>query len=290
MAAVELERMRNVGILGHGGSGKTSLAEAMLFSGGATQRLGRVTDGSSVFDYEPEEIHRQISISTAFHTLNWKKNQLTLIDTPGYATFLADTINCMRAFGGAVFVFNPSAGIRVETERLWDQANQRKMGRLVFSTKMDREKAKIREGLDAIFTGLEAKGVFLQLPIGREELFKGVVDLVTQKAFIFEGDTGKFAQTDVPEELKKEAEESRVQMLEAVAETDDALLEKYLGGEELSVEELRSAIRAAVQAGRLFPVFFGSATRLMGVPQLLDAVIDYLPSPAHEGETEGLRL
>jgi elongation factor G len=287
MAAVELERMRNVGILGHGGSGKTSLAEAMLFSGGATQRLGRVTDGSSVFDYEPEEIHRQISISTAFHTLNWKKNQLTLIDTPGYATFLADTINCMRAFGGAVFVFNPSAGIRVETERLWDQANQRNMGRLVFSTKMDREKSKIREGLAAIFSGLEAKGVLLQLPIGSEESFKGVVDLVTQKAFIFEGDTGKFVQTDVPEELKKEADESRVQMLEAVAETDDALLEKYLGGEELSVDELKSAIRAAVRAGKLFPVFFGSAPRLVGVPQLLDAVIDYLPSPDHEGEIEG---
>jgi elongation factor G len=287
MAAVELERMRNVGILGHGGSGKTSLAEAMLFAGGATQRLGRVTDGSSVFDYEPEEIHRQVSISTAFHSLSWKKNQLTLIDTPGYATFLADAINCTRAFRGAVFVFNPSAGLRVETERLWDKANQSGMARLVFSTKMDREKSKIREGLDKIFSGLEAKGVFLQLPIGSEESFKGVVDLVTQKAFIFEGDTGKFTQTDVPEELKKEAGESRVEMLEAVAETDDALLEKYLGGEELSVEELKSAIRAAVQAGKLFPVFFGSATRLVGVPQLLDAVVDYLPSPLHEGETEG---
>ena len=284
---MDVDRARNVGILGHGGSGKTSLGEAMLFAAGATQRLGRTADGSSVFDYEPEEIHRHISISTAFHSLAWKKIQLTLVDTPGYSPFLADALNCMRAFGGAVFVVNPIAGLRVETERLWARANEKGIRRLIFASKMDREKSDIKAALGGILAELEARGVYLQLPIGSEESFKGVVDLVTQKAFIYEGDTGKFSPTDVPEELKKNADELRTDLLEAVAETDDALLEKYLGGEELSIDEVKKAIRDGVLTGRLYPILFGSATRLIGISQLLDAMVDYLPSPVEEGETEG---
>jgi elongation factor G len=285
--AVEIDKIRNVGVLGHGGVGKTSLGEAMLFTGGVTQRLGRVEDGTSLFDFEPEEIKRRISISTSFHSLNWKKFALTLIDTPGYATFLADTISCMRAFGGAVFLLSPSTGLRVETERLWARANESNMSRLIFISKMDREKANVHEGIETIFNGLEAKPVYLQLPIGAEESFKGIIDLCQMKAFVFEGQSGKFTPTDVPEDLKKSAQERRVELMESVAETDDAVLEKYLDAQDLSFEELKRGIRTAVLKGRLFPVLYGSASRLIGIPQLLDAIVDYLPSPIDEGEVQG---
>lgn len=287
MSAMEMEKLRNVGILGHGGVGKTSLGEAMLFAAGATPRLGRVDDGTSVFDFEPEEIHRKISISSAFHSLAWKKFHFTLADTPGYAAFLADAINCMRAFKGAVFLLSPSAGLRVETERLWARANDAKVSRLVFISKMDREKADLQEAIEGIFSGLEASGVYLQLPIGAEERFQGVVDLVLMKAFVFEGEGGEFSQKEIPEELKKSAQEMRTKLLESVAETDDALLEKYLDGQELSPEEIKKGIRAGTLSGKIFPILFGAPNRLIGVPQLLDAVVDYLPSPADQGEFEG---
>ncbi|HWP59456.1 MAG TPA: elongation factor G [Candidatus Acidoferrales bacterium] len=284
---VDVDRARNVGILGQGGSGKTSLGEAMLFAAGVTQRLGRVDDGTTTFDFEPEEIKRRISISTAFHTLPWKKSVLTLLDTPGYAPFLADTINCMRAFGGAVFVINPSVGLRVESERLWERAHRRKLSRLLFVTKMDREKENFKEGVDSILRGLEARGVYLQMPVGSEENFKGVVDLVTMKAQLYEDEAGKFSTVDVPEDLKGAAQQMRVELIESVAETDDELLEKYLAGEELSTGELKAAIKKAVLEARLFPILFGAPTRLIGVAPLLDAIVDYLPSPLEEGEVEG---
>lgn len=284
---IEIEKLRNVGLLGHGGAGKTSLGEAMLFAAGVTQRLGRVEDGTSVFDFEPEEVKRRASISTAFHSLYWKKFSLNLVDTPGYATFLADTINCMRAFGGAVFVLNPSVGPRVEAERLWVHANDRDMRRLIFVSKMEREKSAVTEAVETILNGFGAKGVALQLPVGAEEAFIGVVDLLLMKAFLFEGDSGKFSQTEIPEDLKKTAQEMRVRLMENVAETDDALLEKYLEGQELSLEELKQGIRRGTLKGKLCPILFGSAPRQIGVPQLLDAIVDYLPSPLDEGEVQG---
>jgi elongation factor G len=284
---MEVARSRNVGILGHGGSGKTSLGEAMLFVGGVTQRLGRVDDGTTVLDFEPEEIKRRVSISTAFHSLPWRKEHLTLIDTPGYSPFLADTVNSMRSFGGSVFLLNPSAGVRVETERLWGRANERGLRRLLFVSKMDREKSNFRNAIDAVLGSLEARGVYLQIPIGAEDEFKGVVDLVAMKAHIFDGDSGKFSIADIPDNLSKSAEEMRVQLMDSVAESDDALLEKYLGGQELSLEEIKGGIKKAVLEGRIFPILFGSSSRLIGVPQLLDAVLDYLPSPLEEGEFSG---
>ena len=284
---IEIDKLRNVGILGHGGAGKTSLGEAMLFAAGGTQRLGRVEEGTSVFDFEPEEIHRHISISTAFHSLSWKKFSFYLIDAPGYATFLPDALHCMSALRGAVFLLSPSAGLRVETERLWARANECNISRLIFVSKMEREKSNVREGLDAILSGLETKGVEVQLPIGAEEGFKGIVDLILMKACIFDGDSGKFTQVEIPEELKKRAEEMRVQMLESVAETDDSLLEKYLENQELQTEDLKKGIRNGVLQGRLFPILYGSALRQIGIPQLLDAIMDYLPSPLDEGEVKG---
>ncbi|MCH8056018.1 MAG: elongation factor G [Deltaproteobacteria bacterium] len=287
MAGIEIDKLRNVGLLGHGGAGKTSLGEAMLFTAGATQRVGRVEDGTSVLDFEPEEVKRHISISTAFHSLLWKKLRLNLIDTPGYAAFLADAINSMRAFGGAVFLLRPSTGLRVEAERLWARANDCNIGRLIFISKMEREKSNVKESVGAILSGLEAKGVYLQIPIGVEEEFQGVVDLLLMKAFIFEGDSGKFSQKEIPDDLKTTAQEMRVQLIESVAETDDALLEKYLDGHEPSLEELKRGIKGELLKGQLFPILYGSATRQIGIPQLLDAIIDYLPSPLDEGEVEG---
>jgi elongation factor G len=285
--AAELEKLRNIGILGQGGSGKTSLGEAMLFAAGVTQRLGRVQDGTSVFDHEPEEIKHQVTISTAFHSLSWKKFNLHLIDTPGYATFLADSINCMRAFDGAIFVVNPSVGIRVESERLWGRANDLKIARLLFVNKMDHEQAEVDGRLQPMMETLEAKGVHLQMPIGVEAEFKGVVDLLTMKAYIYEADSGKCSESEIPGELKNAAEEARQKLIEDVSETDDELLEKYLDGKELSVEELKKAIREGTRERKFFPILYGSSTRQIGVPQLLDAVIDYLPSPLDEEEVEG---
>jgi elongation factor G len=284
---IEIDKLRNVGILGHGGSGKTSLGDAMLFCAGETQRLGRVADGTSAFDFEPEEVRRQISLSTALHSVNWKKYRLCLIDTPGYSPFLPDTLNTMRAFRSAIFLLSPSTGIRVEAERLWQRANEIKVSRIAFVSKMERENGDIKGALESIFSSLEAKGVALQVPIGAEENFKGVVDVVTMKAYLFEGDSGKFKETDIPGDFAKQAQDARVQLMESVAETDDALLEKYLEAQNMETDELKRALRAAVIEGQLVPVLFGSALHQVGLPQLLDAVIDYLPSPIEEGEFAG---
>jgi len=287
MAATELDKLRNVGIVGQGGSGKTSLGEAILFAAGMTQRLGKVQDGTSVLDHEAEEIKHHVSISTAFHSLAWKKYPMTLIDTPGYAAFLADSINSMRAFGGAVFVLNPSVGLRVESERLWAQANENRMGRLLFVSKMDHEQANIESRITPMLEILEGKGIYLQLPIGVEANFKGVVDLLSMKAYLYEGDSGKFSEADVPEELKIAAEAARQRLVEDISETDDELLEKFLDGQELSVDELKKTIRRATGERKLFPILYGSPLRQIGIAQLLDAVIDYLPSPVDEVEVEG---
>jgi elongation factor G len=287
MAAAEVDKLRSVGILGQGGSGKTSLAEAMLFASGVTQRLGRVQDGTSALDYEPEEIKHRVSISTAFQSLPWKKSKIQLIDTPGYAAFLADSINCTRAFGTALFVLNPSVGLRVESERLWARANELQVARLLFVNKMDHEQANVGERIAPMLEALEAKAVHLQLPIGADAEFKGVVDLVTMKAYLYDGDSGKFAESDLPENLRDDAESMRQSLLETVSETDDALLEKYLEGQELSIEEIKNAIREGARRQTLCPILYGSATRMIGIQQLLDAILEYLPAPIEQPEVQG---
>ncbi len=287
MAQAELEKLRNVGILGHGGCGKTSLGEAMLFAAAATQRLGKVQDGTSVLDHEPEEIKHHVSISTAFHSLAWNKYPVTLIDTPGYAAFLSDSINCMRGFNSAVFVLNPAVGLRVEAERLWARANEDRVSRLLFVSKMDHEQANVQERIAPLLEGLEAKGIYLQMPIGTEVNFKGVVDLLSMKAFVYNGDSGKFTEGEIPAELKDSAEEWRQKMVEDISETDDELLEKFLDGKELTTEELKKAVRDGTRERKLFPILFGSPLRQIGIAQLLDAVLEYLPSPVEAVEAEG---
>ena len=287
MAVAELDKVRNVGILGQGGSGKTSLGEAMLFAAGATQRLGRVQDATSVFDHEPEEVKHFVSISTAFHSLNWAKHFMTLVDTPGYTAFLADSINCMRAFDGAVFVLNPMVGLRVESERLWSRANEERISRLLFVNKMDHEPANVEERLNGLLENLGVKGVYLQLPIGAEAEFKGIVDLLVMKAYLYDGDSAKCAEAEIPADFKDAAAKMHLELIETVSETDDVLLEKYLDGQEPSPEELKRALRNATLECKLFPILFGSSTRLVGIDRLLNAVADYAPSPVDVGDKEG---
>lgn len=288
MAQIEMDKLRNVGILAQGGAGKTSLGEAMLYSAGVTQRLGRVDDGSSVLDFEPEETKRKITISSAFHPFKWNKSSIYLIDTPGHAPFLPDSMQCMRAFGGAVFLLNPSSGFKVESQRLWGRAEELNVRRLFFVSKMDREDSpNVTEAVDEILNALEVKGLHLQLPIGSGGTFKGLVDLILMKAMVFDRDSGKFNVKDIPEELKKRAQDMRVRLIESVAEINDILLEKYLDGQELSVEEIQQGIREGTLQGTLFPVLYGSSTHLVGIAQLLDAVAAYLPSPLEEGEVQG---
>ena len=286
MAAIEAAQLRNVGLLGHRGAGKTSLGEAMLFAAGRTNRLGRVEDGTSAFDHEPEEINRQVSISTAFHSLEWKKSTCVVVDTPGFATFLPETIHSLAGFGGAVFVLHAGAGLRVETERLWGYTAERGMPRILFVNRMDREETDPVEAVDAIAGDLGVKGIHVQLPMGHGESFRGVIDLMRMKAVCVDGN-GTETEEDIPAAFQERAEEMRIGLMENVAETQDALLEKYLEGQELTAEDMSDGLREGVRAGTLFPVLYGSASRGAGVAALLDAVVEWLPSPLDEPAAEG---
>ena len=239
MKKYEPSRLRNIALIGHGKAGKTSLAEAMLFDGGSSDRLGRVDDGTSVMDFEPEEIKRSLSISSAFNHLEWEKHKVNIVDTPGDANFVIETKNSLQAVDGAVVVVDAISGVEVTTEKVWEYANQFNLSRLFFISKMDRERANYAQTLTDIQKILTPKAVSLNLPIGAEDSFAGVVDLLSRKAFYFEGNTsGKFAEKDIPADLKEEVESAREKLVEMIAEADDALLEKYLEGQELSPEEL----------------------------------------------------
>ncbi len=280
MAVDDIRRIRTVGLLGEGGIGKTSLGEALLFSAGATTRLGKVNDGTSVLNFEPEEVRRQITISTAFHDFSWKKHDIFLLDPPGYANFLPDTRCCMEAMIGAVFVVGPSGQLKVESERIWRWANDLSLPRLVFLSRLDREEGSLEQVLAELERLLEAKFVAVQIPIGVQDDLRGVVDLLSMKAFVVENDSGALKEHEIPSELKDQAESYREKLVEAVAELPDDLLSRYLEGEEIGEEELKQALRRGVVDRLLFPVFCGSALRNLGSPLLLDAIVDYLPSPA----------
>lgn len=285
--ATEVTQIRNIGIIGQGGSGKTSLADAMLFVAGATTRRGSVDDGSSAFDFEPEETRRKLSLGTAFHHAPWKKQQITLVDTPGYINFLTDGLNSMRACTAAVFVLEPSAGgVKVEAERLWDRAEQLALPCIGFVTKMDRENADFEAALKDVREVLRGKPVPLQLPIGSAESFRGVVDLIGMRALIGQPD-GSIKEEAVPADLADAAKAAREQLMEAAAETDDALVEQYLESGELTDEQLAQALRTAVREARFLPVLCGSGIKTIGVAPLLDLLVDYTPSPADRAPAVG---
>ncbi|MBI3245744.1 MAG: elongation factor G [Deltaproteobacteria bacterium] len=287
MAVDDIRHIRTVGLLAEGGVGKTSLGEALLYAAGATTRQGRVEDGSSVFDFEPEEIRRKITLSTAFHSLTWKRHQVFVVDPPGYANFLADTRYAMEALSSAIFVVSPNGHLKVESERIWGWANDLNLARLVCISRADREEGTLEQALAAMTKVLEAKLVPIQVPIGSQTNFRGVVDLLTMKALIFQGDNGAVQEQDIPAEVQGEADDYREKLVESVAEMNDDLLARYLEGGEISVQELRQGLREGVVSGRLFPVLYTSGLRCAGIQPLLDAIVEYLPSPADRAAVAG---
>ncbi len=289
MKKYETSRLRNIALIAHGKAGKTTLAEAMHFDAGASDRLGRVDDGTSVMDFEPEEIKRRLTISSSFNHLEWNKNKINFIDTPGDANFIIDTKNSLQAVDGAIIVIDAVSGVEVQTEKVWEYASQFGLPRLFFISKMDRERANFSQALTDIHKVLTPKAVVLNLPIGAEDSFGGVVDLMTMKAFYFETDlSGKFSEGEFPAHLKEEAKNAREKLTEAIAEADDALLEKYLDGQELSSQELFQGLRIGVLKKAIFPVLCGSGLRNMGIQPLLDAILQYLPSPLDREPARGI--
>jgi elongation factor G len=280
MPADDVAKIRNVAIVGQGGGGKTTVADALLFAAGAVNRIGRVDDGSSVFDTEPEEARRKSSITSGLHHAAWKKHELNVIDTPGYSAFLHDTRNCLRAAAGAVVVVGPTGGeAKVELEKIWSWLDAEDLPRIAFVTRMDRERASLDHALEDL-KAVDAKPAVLQLPIGSEGEFRGVVDLLSGRAFTYQGDSGTFQEGAVPADLAEAVAAARERLVETLAEADDALLEKYLEGSELSAEELRSALHQGTRARKFLPVLLGAAGRAVGLHPLLDAIVDLLPSPA----------
>jgi len=269
-----LENIRNLVLLSHGGAGKTSVAEAILFTSGVISRLGRVDDGATTSDYDPDEIKRQISINLTMLPCEWQKTKINLIDTPGYSDFVGEVKGAMRVSEGAIIVVCAASGVEVGTEQVWTYCEEADLPRLIFINKMDRENADFYRIVDELKAKLGSRCVPLQLPIGAHDSFQGVVDLLTMKSF-----SGSEIREEIPSSVQNQADSFREKLVEAVAEIDDRLLEKYLDGKELSMEELSDGLRQGTLGGKIVPVLVGSALQNIGVTWLLDAVHNYLPSP-----------
>lgn len=285
---VDIHNLRNVGIIAHGGAGKTTLAEALLFNAKATDRMGRVDDGTSNFDTDPEEIRRKITISTSFHHYTWNKVDVTLADTPGYINFEADTRACLRVLDGAVLVVNAVAGVEVQTEAMWGFACAADVPVIAFVSKMDRERADFDRAVSEMADILKINAVPLQVPIGKEAEFRGVIDLFRMKALLYKGETGQYEAADIPADLATKAAKARERLVEAAAEADDALVEKYLEGGELTEEEIRRGFAAGVRGRKFLPVLCGSALRNIAIHPLLDAINLALPDPSFRKEVLGI--
>ena len=278
--AFPLERYRNIGIIAHIDAGKTTTTERILFYTGKTYRLGSVDDGTTVTDWMEQERERGITIVSAAVSAEWKGYQINIIDTPGHIDFTAEVQRCLRVLDGGVVVFDAVQGVEPQSETVWRQADRYHVPRICFANKMDRIGASYERTIETIRQRLGANPIAMQLPIGTEAEFCGVVDLLTRKAIYWDDELGRQPrEAEVPADLKTEAEAMRRTMVERIAETDDELTVKYLEGAEISVEELKAALRRAVIAGKATPVFCGSSLRNKGVQPLLDAIVDYLPSP-----------
>ncbi len=278
MAKIEVEKIRNVAVIAHGGAGKTSLVEAMLFDTGSTDRLGNVEDGNTVTDFEPEEIERKISISSSIAFCDWKGYRINLIDTPGFINFLEDTRGCLRAVDGAIVIVSAISGVKAETQKIWKYASDFELPRIVFINKMDKEAANFVRALGEIEKAFEVDALALQLPIGSGDRFEGIVNLINMKAYKFVN--GKEEEIDIPSEMNKDVEEFRKILVEKIAEADDILLEKYLEGGSLSEEEIVKGVKEGSLTKRFIPVTCGSGLKNLGISTLLDALILCLPSPS----------
>ncbi|OQX25893.1 MAG: translation elongation factor G [Desulfobacteraceae bacterium IS3] len=281
-----VDKLRNIALVGHGSSGKTSLAEVMLYKAGVTNRLGRVEDGNTAMDFEPEELRRQISISTGFHQYNWKKHVVNIIDTPGDQNFFSDTKMCMQAADSAVVLVDAVDGVKVQTEMAWDFAKEFNLPCLIFINKLDRERSDFSRVFNEASEIFEPKPIVLQIPIGAEADFKGVVDLISMKAYTYNAE-GKLTVGAVPSDIQELAEIEREHTVENIAEADDELLEKYLEGESLTDEEIRNALRKGTLNRIFVPVLCGSATNNIGIDALMDFIVEVMPSPADRGTRIG---
>jgi elongation factor G len=277
--------LRNVGIFSHGGSGKTSLAEAMLFTSKATNRIGRVDEGNTVSDYDPDEQKRHISVQLAVAPVEWNDVKINLIDVPGYAEFLGEVKAAVRVSDSALLLLDASAGVEVGTEQAWKYARERGIPSFAFINKMDRENADFNKSIQSLQAVLGKQCAALQVPIGSQQQFRGVIDLLHMKAYMYkQGDTsGKFEEADVPGDLAGDVQRYREALIEKIAESDDDLTMKYLEGEELTDDELLRGLKEGVLAGTLLPVLVGSGSCNVGISQLLDALAAYAPSPADLG-------
>ena len=293
MAHESPKRIRNVALVGHRGSGKTSVNEALLFSADAINRLGSVADGSTVSDSASDEKAREMSISASLSSFRWDDRKINLIDTPGEPSFIADALAALRVAEGAVFVVNGVMGVEVSTSRLWERASDLGLARIVFVNMLDRERADFFRALDSLKSAFGPHVVATEIPIGSEHELEGVVDLIDMKAFRYDGaGRDNCEEIEIPDDLREQAEEYREKLMDEVAEVSDELMERYLEGEEISHEETVSALKTGVTEGRLFPVTCGAATRNLGINRLLEAFVEDLPSPAKKGplELEGITL
>jgi len=295
MKKYDTKSIRNICLVGHGGSGKTSLGEAILFDTGATTRLGAVLDETSNFDFEPEELKRQSSISTAFAVGEWNKKKIQVIDTPGDNNFFVDARNALAVSDAAVVTISAVDGVQVMTEKMYELAEELDIPRLVVINKQDRERANFQECLNSARELLSKRIAPFIIPIGAEDNFKGVVNVIKQKAFMFPADgSAKMTETDVPADMADEVAAANEALVEVIAESDDALMEKYLETMELSSEEIDKALPSAVLSGLLIPAVVTSATRNVGIQPMLDLICERFPSPAdrvsHKGSYEGVEI
>ena len=288
---VSLDKLRNIGIMAHIDAGKTTFTERVLFHTGITHKIGETHDGESQMDWMEQEKERGITITSAATTAHWKGYRFNIIDTPGHVDFTVEVSRSLRVLDGAIALIDAQAGVETQTEQVWRQANEWKVPRMIFANKMDKMGANFEFSLETIKDRLSENSAPIEWPIGAEDNFSGIIDLVTMKAYHYDGDQHENAtEIEIPAELKSIAEEKRMELIETVSMFDDELMEKYLEGNELSVEEIKSAIRKGVIAGEFYPVLCGTALGNKGVKLALDAVLDYLPAPTDIPPVKGIDM
>ena len=288
---VTLQKTRNIGIMAHIDAGKTTTTERILFYTGKTHKIGETHDGGATMDWMAQEQERGITITSAATTCFWKGNRINIIDTPGHVDFTVEVERSLKVLDGAVTVLCAKGGVQPQSETVWRQADKYKVPRMVYVNKMDITGANFANCVEQLKTRLNAHPVPIQLPIGAEDTFKGIIDLMNMKALIHKDDLGKDIEiTDIPEDMKAQAEAARQEMVDTAAEQDDELMMKYLDGEELTIDEIKMGLRKGTIAGNIVPVCCGSSYKNKGVQELLDAIIDYLPSPVDIPPVEGVNL
>ncbi len=279
--AFPLEKTRNIGIMAHIDAGKTTTTERILYYTGKIHKIGETHDGASQMDWMEQEQERGITITSAATTAEWKGHRINIIDTPGHVDFTVEVERSLRVLDGAIAVLDAQAGVEPQTETVWRQASDYDVPRIVFVNKMDKLGADFDFSVSSIKDRLQANALAIQMPIGAEDDFEGIIDLIEMKADIYDEDElgAEWDTVEIPDEYKEEAQKRRDQMIEELADVDDSIMEKYLEGEEISIPEIKAAIRKATLNLELFPVLAGSAFKNKGVQMLMDATVDFLPSP-----------